>query len=39
MRASDFLLLSRNSFLGNQEYWTGVPKDPKSTAIRREIAE
>jgi dihydrofolate reductase len=39
MRASDFLLLSRNSFLGNQEYWTGVPKDPKSTAIRLEIAE
>jgi dihydrofolate reductase len=39
LRASDFLLLSRNSFLGNQEYWTGVPKDPKSTAIRREIAE
>lgn len=39
MRASDFLLLSRNSFLGNQEYWTGVLKDPKSTAIRLEIAE
>jgi hypothetical protein len=39
MRAADFLLLSRSAFLGNKEYWTGVPKDPKSTAIRREIAE
>lgn len=39
LRASDFLLLSRNSFLGNQEYWTGVPKDPKATAIRLQIAE
>jgi dihydrofolate reductase len=39
LRAADFLLLSRNSFLGNKEYWTGVPSDPESTAIRREIAE
>ncbi len=39
LRACDFLLLSRNSFLGNKEYWTSVPDDPKSTAIRREIAE
>src|SRR5690348_6389379 len=39
LRASDFMLLSRKAFLGNQEYWTGVPKDPKSTAIRRETAE
>jgi dihydrofolate reductase len=38
LRASDFLLLSRNSFLGNKEYWTGVPKNPKATDIRREIA-
>lgn len=38
LHASDFLLLSRNSFLGNREYWTGVPNDPKATAIRREIA-
>ena len=38
LRASDFLLLSRNSFLGNKEYWTGVPKDPKATDIRRETA-
>ena len=38
LRASDFLLLSRNSFLGNKEYWTGVPNDPKATDIRREIA-
>ena len=38
MRASDFLLLSRNAFLGNKEYWTSVPDDPNATAIRREIA-
>jgi len=38
LRASDFLLLSRNSFLGNKEYWTGVPNDPKATEIRRETA-
>ena len=39
LHAADFLLLSRNSFLGNKEYWTGVPNDPKATQIRREIAE
>ncbi len=38
LRACDYLLLSRNSFLGNKEYWTGVPDDPNSTAIRRETA-
>ena len=38
LRASDFLLLSRNSFLGNREYWTGVPNNPKATDIRRETA-
>ena len=37
-RAADFLLLSRNSFLGNKEYWTDVPNDPNATAIRRETA-
>lgn len=39
LRAVDFLLLSRNAFLGNKEYWTGVPNDPKTTAIRHETAE
>ena len=40
MRAADTLLLSgRTSFLGNKEYWSGVPNDPNSTAIRREFAE
>jgi dihydrofolate reductase len=39
LRASDFLLLSRNAFSGNKEYWSGVPDDPKATPIRREIAE
>ena len=38
LRASDFLLLSRNSFLGNKQYWTGVPNDPNATDIRREFA-
>ena len=39
MRAADTLLLSgRTSFLGNMNYWVGVPDDPKATAIRREIA-
>jgi dihydrofolate reductase len=39
MRAADTLLLSgRTSFLGNKEYWSGVPNDPNSTVIRREFA-
>ena len=39
MRAADILLLSgRSSFLGNQEYWSGVLDDPNATAIRREFA-
>jgi len=38
LRAADFLLLSRNAFLGNKEYWTGMPNNPKATDIRREIA-
>ena len=36
--AADFLLLSRNSFLGNKEYWTGMLDNPKATEIRRETA-
>lgn len=39
LRAADFLLLSRNAFLGNKEYWTSVPNDPQATTIRRETAE
>ena len=39
LRASDFLLLSRNAFLGNKEYWTGVLSDPNATDIRRQLAE
>src|SRR5579859_7087584 len=39
LRASDTLLLSgRTSFLGNKNYWTGVPNEPNATAIRREFA-
>ena len=39
LRAADFLLLSRNAFLGNKEYWTSVPDNPNATAIRQEIAD
>jgi dihydrofolate reductase len=40
MRASDTLLFSgRDSFLGNKNYWVGVPDDPNATVIRREIAQ
>ncbi len=38
VRAADFLLLSRKSFLVCKEYWTGVPNDPNATSIRRETA-
>ena len=39
LKASDTLLLSgRTSVLGNKDYWTSVPNDPKATAIRREFA-
>ena len=38
LHAADFLLLSRTAFLGNKNYWTGVPHDPNATAIRRDIA-
>jgi dihydrofolate reductase len=40
MRGADTLLFSgRTSFLGNKDYWTGVPNDPNSSVIRREMAE
>lgn len=39
LRASDFLLLSRNSFLGNKEYRSGVLNNPKFTPIRQETAQ
>lgn len=39
LHAADFFLLSHSAFLGNRDYWTALPKDPKATAIRREIAE
>ena len=40
LRAADTLILSgRTSFLGNKQYWTGVPEDPHATPIRREIAD
>ena len=40
LSAADTLILSgRTSFMGNKEYWTGVPDDPNATATRREFAE
>lgn len=40
MRACGALLIGgRTSFLGNKQYWAGVPADPKATKIRREIAD
>ncbi len=38
MRNADFLLLSRNAFLGNKGFWPGVATDPNATTIRHEIA-
>lgn len=39
LRAADTLLLNgHQSFLGNKDYWSGVPHDPNSTPIRREFA-
>lgn len=37
-RGADFLLLSRNTFLGNKEFWTGLAQDPNATPIRQETA-
>ena len=40
LRAADTWMLGGHSaFLGNKSYWTGVPNDPNSTVIRREIAQ
>ena len=38
LRAADFLLLSRNAFLGNKEYWPKLAQDPQATEIRRALA-
>jgi len=38
LHAADFLLLSRNSFLGNKGFWPGVVRNPNATAVRHEIA-
>lgn len=40
LRGADTLILSgRTSFLGNKEYWTGVPDDPDASATRQEFAK
>ena len=39
LRAADTVVLSgRTSYLGFKDYWSGVPGDPKATAIRQEFA-
>jgi hypothetical protein len=38
LRSADFLLLSRNAFLGNKFFWPEVAVNLKSTPIRHEIA-
>jgi len=38
LRAADFLLISRSTFLSNKDYWTKLAKDPQATPIRHEIA-
>lgn len=38
MQRADYILLSRNAFLANRNYWPNVPKDPKATDIRRQIS-
>ena len=38
LRAADFLLLSRNSFLACRAYWPGVATDPDATPIRHELS-
>ena len=39
LRAADTLLLNgRESFTGNQTYWSSVPDDPNVSAIRKEFA-
>jgi dihydrofolate reductase len=40
LRNADTLILSgRTSFIGNKDYWIGVPSNPKATATRLEFAE
>jgi dihydrofolate reductase len=40
LRGADTLILSgRTSFIGNKQYWTGVPDDLEATDTRREFAE
>ena len=38
LRSADYLLLSQTAFLGNKEYWSGVPNNPDATEIRLELA-
>lgn len=38
LRAADFLVLSRSTFLSNKSFWPDVATDPDATPIRRETA-
>jgi dihydrofolate reductase len=39
LEAADYLLLSRNAFMGNKHYWTGMRGNPEATPVRRAFAE
>ena len=39
LRADTLILSGRTSFLGNKEYWAGVPDDPSATPTRRAYAD
>lgn len=39
VRASDYLLLSHNAFVGNQSFWPALAARPDATPIRRELAQ
>src|SRR5690349_9211636 len=39
LKSAGHMLLSHTAFLGNKDYWTGVPNDPNATAVRKEYAE
>ena len=38
LRAADYLLLSRTTFLGNKGFWPALAQDPNATRIRHELA-
>jgi dihydrofolate reductase len=39
LTADTLLLSGRTSFMGNKDYWVGVPNNPNATPVRLEIAK